>query len=46
MYACTVLALVEPSSALLPTTCHPQAVEGVCHATNYQSCSQVSRPTN
>ena len=31
-----ILALVEPSYALLLTTCHPKAVGGVCHATNYQ----------
>ena len=27
------LALVDPSSALLLTTCHPKAVGGVCYAT-------------
>ena len=26
-----ILALVEPSEALLPTTCHPKAVGGVCY---------------
>ena len=33
---CIFLALVEPSYALLPTTCHPKAVGGVYHATNYR----------
>ena len=28
-----LLALVEPSYALFPTTIHPKAVRGVCHAT-------------
>ena len=28
-----ILALVEPSKALLPTTCHPKAVGGVCYGT-------------
>ena len=28
-----ILALVEPSKAILPTTCHPKAVGEVCHAT-------------
>ena len=32
---CLFLALVEPCYALLPTTCHPKAVGGVYHATNY-----------
>ena len=31
-----ILALMEPSKGLLLTTCHCKAVEGVCHATNYQ----------
>ena len=39
---CVFLALVEPSYALLPTTCNPKAVGGVCHTTNYQSHSQQS----
>ena len=35
-----IVDLVEPSKALLLTTCHPKAVGGVCHATNYQSHCQ------
>ena len=34
-----LLALVEPSYALLSATNHPKAVSGVCHATNHQSHS-------
>ena len=32
-YILYILALVEPSQALLPTTCHPKAVGGVCYDT-------------
>ena len=30
---CILLVLVKPSYASLPTTNHPKAVGGVCHAT-------------
>ena len=48
-YTCVLysLALMEPSNAWLPSTCHPKAVGGVCHATNYQLPSQqFVNPTN